>query len=155
MMLRIEQYDNRQIYISVPRVGTVVVDTSSLAAAFRTAGCANTSECFLTSRLLDSDSVSGSTFLAPDNHQWLTLWRDAMLSTASLRIETKAVSLSPSDSLSLSLPLCRFLCLSFCACPCLMIIRNALLRLSYCSITSDVGRGCRGHCQLGQCICSV
>ena len=53
----------------------------------------------------------GSSALAPDNYQWLTLWRDAKLPTASLRVETKAVSLSLSVAFSLSVSLS--LCLSF------------------------------------------
>ena len=68
---------------------TVQLNASRFTAAFRVAGCANTSECFLTSRLLGSGSSSGST-VAPDNHQWLTLWRDARLSTASLQIQARA-----------------------------------------------------------------
>ena len=70
---------------------TVQLNASRFTAAFRAAGCATASQCFLTSRLLGSGSGGGST-VAPDNHQWLTLWRDARLSTASLKIQTRAAS---------------------------------------------------------------
>eukprot|EP01043_Picozoa_sp_COSAG02_P015707 COSAG02_NODE_676_length_18610_cov_44.695532_11_plen_299_part_00 len=81
---------------------TIEVNASSLADAFLAAGCASASECFLTSRLQDSNIVSRSKLLAPDNYQWLTLWKHAKLSVASLRIQTQAVRGSSEGSVEVT-----------------------------------------------------
>jgi beta-galactosidase/beta-glucuronidase len=77
------------VMIPVQNGTTVQFNATSLSIALQTAGCASTSECFLTSRLLATGRGFNTTLLAPDKHQWLTLWKDAKLLNASFQIHTK------------------------------------------------------------------
>lgn len=84
------------VSVSSQQGTTVQFNANSLVVGLRMAGCESLSECFLTTQLLNCVAGSGalcrsteSIRLAPDNYQWLTLWRDAQLSTASLQIQTQ------------------------------------------------------------------
>ena len=72
---------------------SVTLDAAQFASGLAAAGCANVSDCFVTTRLVaphgsQEREPESEVTLAPDNYQWLTLWRDAHLPRASLSIQT-------------------------------------------------------------------
>merc|ERR1712216_180442 len=70
-----------------PRSAPWLLLTMQRSTGLHSAGCSSVADCFLTTSL--TSGTNGDP-LAPDNQQWLTLWRNAKLQKAVLKIDAKA-----------------------------------------------------------------